>query len=623
LDSAIATATATAIATETPRLDPGAEFLRRLEQARSETARVAKLDDTAGNVRLGLFVAAVILGILAYRGNLGWPWPVLALVLFALLVSAHGRIMTRRRRAERVAAFHEKGIARVGGHWAGQGTTGARFLDEDHPYAADLDLFGPGSLFERLCSARTAGGEAVLARWLLHPAAPEEVASRHEAVVELRDKLDFREDLALLGDDVRADVRAESLAEWGASPRRAVPMAIRLAVLVLALFTVAALTGLLLELIAPWIAAVLIAVEAAVAYGFARRANRALEGVEDRSTELETLSGLLARIEHERFASPELRDLWSTLGTDAAGRTTSSASVRIARLASLVRWLEARHNVYFALFTSVLLWRTQIAFAVEAWREREGQSVPRWLEVAAHFEAYASLAGYAFENPADPFPDVVGDASGPFLEGEAVGHPLLPEATCVRNSLTLGGPGQGETRVLAISGSNMSGKSTFLRTVGINAVLAQAGAPVRALRFRLSPLAIAGTLRVHDSLQDGRSRFYAEILRLKRLVDMASESPPLFFLVDEVLHGTNSADRLEGAGAVIRALIEKGAIGLFTTHDLALAEVAGRIGPSVSNVHFADHVGEDGRLAFDYKMRPGVVRQSNALALMRAVGLDV
>ena len=169
----------------------------------------------------------------------------------------------------------------------------------------------------------------------------------------------------------------------------------------------------------------------------------------------------------------------------------------------------------------------------------------------------------------------------------------------------------------------MSGKSTWLRTVGVNAVLAQAGAPVRARRLRLSPLAIGGTLRVHDSLQAGRSRFYAEILRLKQLVELAGESPPLLFLVDEILHGTNSLDRLQGAEAVVRGLIDRGAIGLFTTHDLALAEVAGRLAPRAANVHFADHLDDAGRLAFDYRMRPGVVRQSNALALMRAVGLEV
>ncbi len=169
----------------------------------------------------------------------------------------------------------------------------------------------------------------------------------------------------------------------------------------------------------------------------------------------------------------------------------------------------------------------------------------------------------------------------------------------------------------------MSGKSTWLRTVGVNAVLAQAGATVRADRLKLSPLAIGGTLRVHDSLQAGRSRFYAEILRLKQLVEMAKQTPPLLFLIDEILHGTNSHDRLQGAEAVVRGLIDRGAIGLFTTHDLALAEVAGRLAPRAENVHFADHLDDAGRLAFDYQMRPGVVRQSNALALMRAVGLDV
>ncbi len=211
-------------ATFPPRLEPRVEFARRLEQARLEAAKVARLDDIASNVRLGLAVVAVTLGILAFRGGASWLLVGSAVALFVPLVMAHGRVMTRRRRAERVAAFHEKGIARVEGRWAGAGSTGLRFLDEEHPYAADLDLFGVGSLFERLCAARTAGGEATLASWLLHPAQPGEVASRHEAVREIRDKLDFREDLALLGDDVRTDVRADTLAEWGASPRKSVPV---------------------------------------------------------------------------------------------------------------------------------------------------------------------------------------------------------------------------------------------------------------------------------------------------------------------------------------------------------------------------------------------------------------
>ncbi len=327
---------------------------------------------------------------------------------------------------------------------------------------------------------------------------------------------------------------------------------------------------------------------------------------------METLSGLLARIEREPFNSPRLRELKDAL--QGHGR---SASARIGRLATLVVWLEARHNVYFALFGSFFLWKTQFALAIEAWREAEGTSINRWLEVVGEVEAYGSLASFSFENPADPFPELVEE--GPVIEGDRLGHPLLPASRCVRNDLKLGG----DLRVLSVSGSNMSGKSTWLRTVGINAVLAQAGAPVRAGRLRISPLSIGGTLRVHDSLQAGRSRFYAEILRLKQLVEMAGQSPPLLFLIDEILHGTNSHDRLQGAEAVVRGLIDRGAIGLFTTHDLALAEVAGRLAPRAVNVHFADHLDDSGRLAFDYTMRPGVVRQSNALALMRAVGLDV
>jgi DNA mismatch repair ATPase MutS len=209
-------------------------------------------------------------------------------------------------------------------------------------------------------------------------------------------------------------------------------------------------------------------------------------------------------------------------------------------------------------------------------------------------------------------------AEEPCFVGEGLGHPLIPEARCVRNDVRLG-----ETlRVLIVSGSNMSGKSTLLRTVGINAVLALAGAPVRARQLRLSSLAIGATLRIQDSLQAGSSRFYAEITRLRLLTDLARGPLPLLFLLDEILQGTNSHDRRIGAEAIIRSLIDCGALGLVTTHDLALAHIAEALAPRATNVHFADHL-EDGKLVFDYRMRPGVVRKSNALELMRSVGLEV
>jgi DNA mismatch repair ATPase MutS len=262
------------------------------------------------------------------------------------------------------------------------------------------------------------------------------------------------------------------------------------------------------------------------------------------------------------------------------------------------------------------MWASQLAYLVEDWRRLSGPAVGKWLTAVAEIEALESLAAYAAENPADPFPEVV--AEGPAFDGTGLGHPLLPPERSVRNDVALGGP----TRLLIVSGSNMSGKSTLLRTVGVNAVLALAGAPVRAERLRLSPVALGATLRVQDSLQAGRSRFFAEITRVRQLMDLAGGPVPLLFLLDELFAGTNSHDRRIGAEGVLRHLLDAGAVGLVTTHDLALTELADRFDGRAANVHFADQFA-GGEMTFDYRMRPGVVPHSNALALMRAVGLEV
>jgi DNA mismatch repair ATPase MutS len=273
-------------------------------------------------------------------------------------------------------------------------------------------------------------------------------------------------------------------------------------------------------------------------------------------------------------------------------------------------------NQLFAPLGAILLWTPLLSVAIDAWRARSGGAIAGWIAAVGEFESFCSLAAYAYENPDDPFPEI--EPEGALFEAEGVGHPLIPAGACVRNNVTLGG----ELRALSVSGSNMSGKSTLLRTVGINTVLALAGAPVRAGRLRVSPMAIGATLRIQDSLQAGRSRFYAEVTRVRQLVDLAAGPLPLLFLLDELFNGTNSHDRRIGAEAVVRGLVERGAIGLVTTHDLALAEIADRLAPRAANVHFEDHF-EESVMHFDYRMRPGVVQKSNALALMRAVGLDV
>jgi DNA mismatch repair ATPase MutS len=336
-----------------------------------------------------------------------------------------------------------------------------------------------------------------------------------------------------------------------------------------------------------------------------------LAEVDKRTHDLVLLSELLARLEREPFEAPLLRRLRAAM--EAKG---TLASTKIRRLARLLHLLDQRRNQFFAPFAELWHWKTLLAIRIDIWRGQAGPEVARWMRAVGDMEALCALGAYAAENPDDPFPEIV---PGPALyQGESLGHPLIPRDSCVRNELALGSSPQ----VLIVSGSNMSGKSTLLRTVGINAVLALAGAPVRARRLRISPLIVGATLRIQDSLQEGRSRFYAEITRVRQIVTLSRGTIPLLFLFDELFHGTNSHDRTVGGEAVIRGLIDCGAIGLVTTHDLTLARIADALAPRAINVHFEDQL-VDGHMHFDYRMHPGVVQHSNALALMRAIGLDV
>jgi len=479
---------------------------------------------------------------------------------------------------------------------------------------------------------------------------PKKTRARQAAVAELRPLLDLREDLALLGDDVPAGVDFKPLAEWGNEPPLLTARWPRWAALLLGSLTTTALAGWLLTLFGllddttlfgrffsmgrslPF--AILLLVQLCFAGWFYDRVQRVLAAVERRGRDLALLSNVLARLEQATFTSPRLCQLRAALDTQKKGSRRSKEesgklssifyspsfippSERIAQLSNLLDLLHSRRNQLFMPLAYLLLWGTQMAHAIENWRRLAGPAIARWLDVVGQFEALCALAAYAYENPDDPFPEIVAEGL-PCYDGEQLGHPLLPASHCVRNDLHL----TGQLRVLIISGSNMSGKSTFLRTAGINAVLALAGAPVRAQRLRLSPLAIGATLRIQDSLQQGRSRFYAEILRVRQIVDLTRGPLPLLFLLDEIFAGTNSHDRRLGAEAIIRGLVDAGALGLVTTHDLSLTHIAEQLGPRAANVHFADHF-ENGEMKFDYRLQPGVVRHSNALALMRAVGLQV
>ncbi len=590
----------------------GACYEDRLAARRATLVARRARAQLLSNARLALFTLAVALGFLGSRDALfGWAAGLVGLA-FLGLVLAHDSARRQVVRAERAAAWYERALDRLDYAFVGRGDSGERFADPEHPYATHLDLFGGGSLFEFLSMAHTAAGAETLAHWLLGPAAPDEIRARQAAVAELRPMLDLREDLATLGPDLREGLQPDALLEWGGGPPLLEPRgAIRLMALALpgAAAAAAALGFFAGAGILPLLG--VLALQGSFALWRRRAVSQVVRDVDRPAAELARFVGLFERIEREHFESARLVDLRVALETQGL-----PPSAQVARLGRLVTLLDSRKNQLFVLLTPFLLWTTQLAFALEAWRARCGPRLQRWIQAVGEFEALSNLASYAYEHPDDPFPELVSD--GRRFEAEGLGHPLLAESVCVRNDVRLAA----DVSLQVISGSNMSGKSTLLRSVGTGVVMALAGAPVRADRLCLAPLSLGASLRIEDSLLDGKSRFYAEITCLKRIVDLAESAPPLLFLLDEILQGTNSHDRRIGATELVKGLIERGAIGLITTHDLALTEMVGALGSTASNAHFEDQL-TDGQMSFDYRLRPGVITRGNALALMRAVGLEV
>jgi hypothetical protein len=524
----------------------------------------------------------------------------LPIVVFVGGVVARGALVRAWRQALGRARFYEGRLVKMAGSWAGTGETGNRFLDDAHPYARDADVFGAGSLFERLHLAGTPLGEECLASWLRAPAGVDEVRARQAAVAELRDALDLREDLAMLGQQAPARIAMDALTAWSdeshASDIRLARWSANIVALLLGLAAAGFVLGFVVDLgLLPSIVA--IALGGVVALVGRKLVPSSLPTLALTDRDLRPFGAMLARLRRQSFTSPLLVDAQTSL---------SSAS-----LVRLVRMVAARP--YRAL---PWIGRTRLALALETWRQRHGAALVAWLGAVSRLEALNALAAYSYENPSDPYPELLD--CGPCFEAEGLGHPLLAAGPCVRNDVRL----NRDLRLLIVSGSNMSGKSTLLRAVGANVVLALAGGPVRAVRLRLSPLMLGATLCIQDSLLQGRSRFFAEVNRVRLLLDLAQSRPPLLFLLDELFSGTNSEDRRRGAEAVVSCLVRAGAIGVMTTHDLALTRLAEHADLRAVNIHFTDQW-LDGVMTFDYRMRTGVLPSGNGLAIMRAVGIKV
>ena len=550
---------------------PELAYRRLLLENEVQLAREQKRDTWFGYAKLAILLAGAIAALALLHPPDRLALLLIPAALFVVLAVAHERVLRSLRDRKRVIEFYDGGISRLEDRWAGRGDRGDRFLDPAHPYARDLDVFGEGSLFELLCTVRTRAGEETLARWLLNAAPPEEVRGRQAAIMEMKDRLHFREKLFVAGESMRLGVRSETLSAWGErerifSSRWLAPSLATLAILWVAtgVYVLAAHSCLPLFLLVSM-------VNFGISYGLRRPVDESVKAVEKAALDLKVLSKVLKILEQETFESERLRDLRVSLNT---GRVPPSAAMK--KLDRIVEWLESRRNVLIGQFSPFVFYTVGLTLAAESWRQSFGPAIRGWLSTVGEFEALSALAGYAWEHPAD----------------------------------------------VLISGPNMAGKSTFLRGVGINAVLAQCGAPVRAKKLRLSPLAVGASICVLDSLQGGVSRFYAEIKRLKLLSDLAQGPVALLFLLDELLSGTNSNDRFDGTRYVVRALVRRGAIGMVTTHDLALTRIPATMNEPAQNCHFADSF-QDGELKFDYRLHPGIVQTSNALKLMQIAGLEI
>jgi len=572
----------------------------------TQSARLAQRDLLFANLRLAIFVGGVAYAWAVWRGA---PWWGLLLLsgVFVLVAVVHAGVLRRLERLRHLMAALDEGIARVEERWGGQGRDGEDFVPLHHPYAEDLDLFGPRSLFTQLNTCRSALGEEHLAGRLLCGTTQGEAERRTGAVQELAECHRLRLGLAALGRPNRIDVRGETLRAWAEAPPvfvgwgwRAwcVANSIVLAVVVGASFALANIAPVILLFALNLLVLGLLRHRFAVQQSWAEASER----------QWGLLSEMLRHLEVAQVVDPRLLTLRQTL------HDPEPASKAFLKLDRLVLMLQMPLNQFFLPIAVLTLWPLVFGLALERWRARYGPRFADWLGALGEFEALCALGTYAFEHPGHTWAIFTNE---PCFRAVALAHPLLPAGQRVANDVRL----EATQRLLVVSGSNMSGKSTLLRSIGINTVLALAGAPVCAARLELAPVAVGATMRVHDSIQEGASRFYAEVLRLRQLLELAAGERPLLFLCDEILHGTNSHDRLEGARAVIRAFQAQGALGALSTHDLALTTMAAELDAAV-NVHLQDEV-VDAKLHFDYRLRAGVVGKSNALALMRGAGLPV
>lgn len=544
------------------------------------------------------------------------PWHLAAIVPAIAATLLLRRLFSLRKNLaahSRLNEWYERGIARVNGEWQGQGSGGVEFARPGHPYASDLDILGAGSIFELLATTRSAAGAERLAAFLLDPADFRTVRERQVSVRELQSATELRESLTLVGPYAFQECNPRVLRKWLDAPVLQVAGLLPLVLFVSSAFSFT-LAILVLIRVLPWLPVLPFLllpwlIQSAIGGMLARQVRPVLQSISHLTGEIAVLKDGFDLIERQTFISEKLRTIVHSL-------RATDAIARIRQLQRLVGACEQRRKDVFYHFSFFLCLGTQLALAVERWRSRHGADLALWLDAWAEFETLNAIACYAHEHPDDVFPELVQDAS--IFHAKNLGHPLLPARTCVGNDLHL----DHQTAFYLVSGSNMAGKSTWLRSIGLAAVLASAGAPVRATSACLSLFAVCPSIGLGDSLSDGKSKFLAEVERLQQTVRSTRQDRPVLFLIDEILSGTNSADRRVIAEALLRTLLEGGAVGAVSTHDQALLDSVKITNLRGVSVHMGSRSAEH-PLDFDYRIKPGRAERSNALAISIMLGIAV
>jgi hypothetical protein len=599
-------------------MEPTIIYARRKAAYENLQAKQQRTADRLSNGRLFSLIPGLALSYFVYRTSnpgLGVTMGVLTLVLFGYLALRHQRVRRQLSHAEALSSINHTGIERAAGRWTAFAESGAAFQDDDHPYASDLDLFGQGSLFQWINSAQTALGQATLARLLKQaPGEPAEIRARQAAITELARKLAWRQRFEAEGLWVRERLQPTApLLQWAAESHQAdlQPWALW-GIRVLPAVTILMIALYAIPGIVPWqVPALLVLLQALLLRVSSKERSRVLSMVHQFEPSLRTYSQMLGLFESRKFDAQWLGARQAKL-RNAAGR---SALAQIQRLSLIAERISNRENAMFLVVNILTLWDYQCMAALQAWKQESGGLLRPWLEVLAEVEALSSLANIRFDHPDWTMPSLTSDSGG--LSARQLGHPLIAHHR-VCNDFAMQAP----ARITVITGSNMSGKSTFLRTVGINLVLAYAGAPVCADHFRCSVMSLWTSMRVADNLEQNISSFYAELLRIKRIVQAAKTGQPVCFLLDEIFKGTNSHDRHQGAKALIAQLQRDGAYGLISTHDLELGELERESNGRITNDHFREYY-QGGEIRFDYTLRRGVSTTRNALYLIKMVGIDL